>query len=185
MNASGTNPLPANFTALSLIASHIPQPREPARIPAGRRAPGARADLWVEGPSRGGALSGAGRVRPGRSTLAALGRGAGLGLGGSGSSRPPLGGPAPRRRLCGACRRRRGAKNPHRDRHQHRRRLRLSGKRMAVSPNDQGLGGDVLGGKVVQGRAMKSGVRGLITTARAALGFPLEKRGSTQKAPRE
>lgn len=49
MNASGTNPLPANFTALSLIASHIPQPREPARIPAARRAPGAHADLWVEG----------------------------------------------------------------------------------------------------------------------------------------
>jgi len=95
MNASGTNPLPANFTALSLIASHIPQPREPARIPAARRAPGAHADLWVEGPSRGGALSGAGRVRPGRSTLAALGRGAGLGLGGGGSSRPPFGGPAP------------------------------------------------------------------------------------------
>lgn len=39
MNASGTNPLPANFTALSLIASHIPRPREPVRIPAWRRAP--------------------------------------------------------------------------------------------------------------------------------------------------
>ena len=44
MNASGTNPLPANFTALSLIASHIPRPREPARTPtpplAASRVPG-------------------------------------------------------------------------------------------------------------------------------------------------
>jgi hypothetical protein len=51
--------------------------------------------------------SGAGRDWPGRSTLAALGRGAGLGLGGGDSSRPAWR-PRPRRRLCGACRRRWG-----------------------------------------------------------------------------
>lgn len=40
MNASGTNLLHANFTALSLIASHIPQPREPARSRRARRSLG-------------------------------------------------------------------------------------------------------------------------------------------------
>ena len=139
MNASGTNPLPDNFTALSPIASHIPQPQEAARVPAGRRAPGAHADLWVKGPSRGGALSGA----------AASGRAARLSRRTAGAAgwvwvvvaprAPRLLAPPPAAGFVVCAAGVGGQENPHRDRHQHRRCLTLRPS-LAVPPVPSGGG---------------------------------------------